>query len=183
MIPFDNCYQLAFDVRNTVQSRWGKDQTGTVQYQFNAQGFRGNQNYDWIPDHAFFGNSSVFGIGVPNDKTLVSHFSGAHNYGLAGVYMNWHSVENLKRFVSSPFCADHTKIVFAWIERPEQESITELIAQANLVRSNILHISMGEKYPGAVNLMPSIDFDVSGTHPGPKSHQIWAKTIELLLPK
>lgn len=183
MIPFDNCYQLAFEARNTVQRRWGKDQTGTIEYQFNAQGFRGGQSYDWTPEHAFFGNSSVFGIGMPVDQTLVSYFSRAHNYGLAGTYMNWHSVENLKRFVASPFCQDHTKIVFAWIDRPGEESVPELIDQVNAMRSNVLHISMGDRYAGATNLMPSIDSDVSGTHPGARSHRIWARTIELLLTK
>jgi hypothetical protein len=40
---------------------------------------------------------------------------------------------------------------------------------------------MGNKYSNAINLMPGIDLDVSGTHPGIKSHFIWAKTIKLLL--
>lgn len=183
MIPFDNCYQLAFDARNTVQHRWGKDQTGTIEYQFNAQGFRGNQSYDWVPDHAFFGNSAVFGIGMPVDKILVSYFPQAHNYGLAGTYMNWHSVENLRRFVASGLCADHTKIVFVWIDRPGEESVPELIDQVNDIRSGVLHISMGDQYARSTNLMPSVDLDVSGTHPGSRSHQIWARTIGLLLSK
>lgn len=182
-MAFDNCYQLAFDARNTVQHRWGKDQTGTIEYHFNEQGFRGYQSYNWIPDHAFFGNSSVFGIGMPADQILVSYFPQAHNYGLAGTYMNWHSVENLKRFVASPCCQDHTKIVFVWIDRPGEESVPELIDQVNAIRSNVLHISMGERYQLATNLMPSVDLDVSGTHPGPRSHQIWARTIALLLAK
>ena len=183
MSPFDNCYQAAFDVRNTIQSKWGKDQTGTIQYQFNNQGFRGNQNYNWIPGHAFFGNSAVFGIGIPFDKTLVSYFPNAHNYGLAGHYMNWHSVENLKKFLNSVFYTSDTKIIFVWIDRPGQESVPQLIDQINSTQSGILHISMGNKYSQSINLMPSIDYDVSGTHPGIKSHKLWANTIKLLLNK
>ena len=183
MTPFDNCYPPAFDVRNTTQSKWGKDQTGIIQYQFNNQGFRGDQSYNWVCDYAFFGNSAVFGIGVPFDKTMVSYFSKAHNYGLAGPYMNWHSVKNLKKFLNSALYTTNTKIIFVWIDRPGRESVPELIDQVNQMQSGILHISMGNKYPQSVNLMPSIDHDVSGTHPGTKSHAMWAKTIQLLLNK
>lgn len=179
--PFDNCYELAFNARNTTQSKWGKDQTGTIEYQFNGQGFRGTCDYSWIPTHAFFGNSAVFGVGVEVNETFVSYFLKAHNYGLSGNYMNWHSVENLKRYINSPFHAPSTKIIFVWIDRPGVENIPQLIDRVNAMRPNVLHISMGVKYPTSINLMPSIDHDASETHPGPKSHGIWAKTIKLLL--
>lgn len=179
--PFSNCYESAFNARDTVQLKWGKDQTGLIEYQFNTQGFRGSRDYSWAPTHAFFGNSVVFGVGVPCNETMVSYFLNAHNYGLSGNYMNWHSIENLKRYTASPFYDPETKIVFLWIERPGIENIPELIDQVNAIRTDVLHISMGNKYPTAINLMPSIDYDVSGTHPGPKSHRMWAKTIKLLL--
>mgnify|MGYP003658098618 CR=1 FL=1 len=179
--PFDNCYELAFNARNTIQPKWGKDQTGIIEYQFNSQGFRGSCSYSWVPTHAFFGNSAVFGVGVNYDKIFASQFTNAHNYGLSGNYMNWHSIENLKKYMASPFHTLSTKIVFVWIDRPEVENIPVLIDQVNTLRSNVLHITMGDKYPTAINLMPSIDYDVSGTHPGPKSHRMWAKTIKLLL--
>ena len=178
-----NCFEPAWQCRGKTVYKWGKDSTGLIEYQFNNQGFRSSLDYTTAPDYAFFGNSSVFGIGAPVDKNLTSFFINSHNYGLAGSYMNWHSVENLKRFVASPFCTDHTKIIFVWSERPGKEFIPDLIGQVNLIRPKVLHISMGDKYSGAVNLMPSVDHDISGTHPGPKSHQIWAKTIQLLLQK
>jgi hypothetical protein len=42
-------------------------------------------------------------------------------------------------------------------------------------------LTSGQKRQGAINLMPHVDDDVSGTHPGPKTHNMWAKTIKLLL--
>lgn len=181
LIPVINCYDSAYQVRGQTVSAWGKDQTGQISYQFNNQGFRAEQDYDWSPDIAFFGNSIVFGIGMPKEKILTSFFSNSQNYGLAGAYLNSHSVENLKRFVDQGFAQPATKIVFFWVDRPGIENIADLVNQVNDLHKNILHISSGEKHAGCINLVPSIDFDISATHPGPKTHQVWAKTIELLL--
>ena len=95
--------------------------------------------------------------------------------------MNHHSVTNLQQFVNSDLYQFGTRIVFFWIERPEIENIPELIKQVDDIVPNCLHISSGQKYAGAINLMPAVDQDVSGTHPGPKTHRIWARTIRLLL--
>ena len=89
--------------------------------------------------------------------------------------MNWHSVENLKQFVK----IHNSRIVFFWVAR--DESIEDMIQEVNTMVPNVLHISSGQKQKGAINLMPATDSDVSGTHPGPKTHAMWARTIELLL--
>jgi len=181
LTPVTNCYDPAYQVRGQTVTAWGKDQTGKISYKFNEQGFRSDSEYDWSPDIAFFGNSIVFGVGIPKEQILANLFPHSQNYGLAGTYLNRHSVENLQRFVEQGFCQPFTKIVFFWIERPGIENIPELVDQVNQLHQGVLHVSSGEKYAGCINLVPSIDADVSGTHPGPNTHKIWARTIELLL--
>jgi hypothetical protein len=174
-----NCYDYAWQRRGQTVHQWGKDNTGLIEYKINDQGFRSCCNYDTIPDYAFFGNSIVFGIGVEQTQTLVSQFENSHNYGLSGNYMNHHSVTNLQQFVASKLYNSPTKIVFFWVDRAEP--IDDMIDQINQSITGVLHISSGKSKRGAINLMAHIDRDVSGTHPGPKTHQMWAKTIKLLL--
>jgi hypothetical protein len=177
-----NSNRPLFDARGTTVTQWGQDQTGTVMYTINNQGFRSHQEYNWVPTYAFFGSSTVFGIGIDDNDLLVNQFTNAHNYGLAGNYLNGESLENLKNFVASSLY-NNTQIIFFWIDRLDKEDINQLILQADELSSNILHISQGAKYSGAINLMPHIDFDVSKTQPGIKTHQLWAKTIKLCLKK
>lgn len=175
----ENCYEFAWNRKGQTHNKWGKDQTGLIEYQINNQGFRSPVDYTHPPDWAFFGNSIVFGVGVPCDQILVSHFTNSHNYGISGRYLNHHSVTNVQRFVNSPLFDGNTKIVFFWIDR--DENIEQMIQQVTDLVPNVLHISSGQKRKGAVNLVPNIDFDVSGTHPGPKTHALWAKIIKLLV--
>ena len=158
---------------------WGKDSTGLIQYRFNDQGYRHGLNYNWPADWAFFGNSIVFGVGVAEPQILTSQFERSQNYGLSGHYMNHHSVTNLTHFLHSECCTDNTRIVFFWIDR-EQEDVDALIQQVKHMVPRCINISSGQKRPGAINLMPHKDWDVSGTHPGPHTHAMWAKTIQLL---
>lgn len=174
-----NCFESAWQHRGQTVRQWGKDSTGLVEYTFNQSGFRSAAEYSNTPDYAFFGNSIVFGVGVPVKKILASQFENSQNYGLSGSYMNYHSVTNLKNFVTSPLYSQQTKIVFFWIDR--NEPIENMIQTVNQTVPGVLHISSGQKRHGAVNLMPSTDQDVSGTHPGPATHLMWAKTIKLLL--
>jgi hypothetical protein len=160
-------------------NRWGKDQTGLIEYQFNQQGFRHVQDYNWKPSIAIFGNSIVFGVGVNYSDILCNLLPDTQNYGLSGTYMNHHSVTNLKEFISSDLYSNSVKIVFFWINR--DEPIEDMIQDVNLAAPNVLHISSGIERTGAINLMPSIDYDVSGTHPGTLTHRMWARTIKLLL--
>ena len=54
-------------------NQFGLDQTGTINYQFNQQGFRAPIDFDFIPNYAFFGCSLVFGIGVSREYTFPSN--------------------------------------------------------------------------------------------------------------
>jgi len=128
-----------------------------------------------------FGNSSIFGVGVNEDQILSSQFNNSQNFGLAGEYLNKDSVTNLENFLSSPLYNRKVKIAFFWVEREGQEDIGKLITYVNSLDKNIINVSQTKKkYSGAVHLMPSIDSDVSRTHPGPKTHKVWAKTLDLL---
>jgi len=178
-ISLDNCYELAWQHRGQTVQTWGKDNTGSIEYRFNSQGYRHPQTYNWPATWAFFGNSIVFGIGVPESLILTSYFDHSQNYGLSGHYMNHHSVTNLAHFVKSECFTPQTQIVFFWIDR-DNENINQLIQQVKSLAPGCLNISSGQQRPGAINLMPQKDSDVSGTHPGPLTHKMWAKTIQLL---
>jgi hypothetical protein len=173
-----NCFEPAWQHRNQTVRQWGQDKTGLIEYQLNSQGFRSPVDYTQPPDYAFFGNSIVFGIGLPQHQILSAQFSNSQNYGLSGKYMNHHSVTNLKQFVNSALYSNNTKIVFFWIDR--DEPIEDMIQQVNQI-ATVLHISSGTRRTGAINLMPHKDSDVSGTHPGPLTHVMWAKTIQQLI--
>jgi hypothetical protein len=176
----DNCFTPAFEARGTTVNKWGKDQTGLIEYRFNELGFRSDVEYTTSPDYAIFGASVVFGVGIPLEQTICSLLPNCQNYGLSGNYYNHHSVDNLKKFINLPLYQEGTKIVFFWIDRPGVEDIESMIKEVNLICNNILHINLGSKVPGAINLFPHVDLDVSGTHPGPQTHIKWAKTIELI---
>lgn len=176
---FDNICKPMFEQKNKMVTKWGKDNTGKISYFFNRQGFRSQIAYDFVPKYAFFGSSSIFGIGVNEDDTMVSYFPKSHNYGLAGEYLNIHSVQNLENFVKSCLYTNEVKIIFFWVER-STENILNLSNIVKKLHPNVIQISQGKKYPNIINLMPEIDYDVTCTHPGPKTHYLWAKTIKLL---
>jgi hypothetical protein len=176
----DNCFAPAFEARGTTVDKWGKDQTGLVQYRFNNSGFRSDFEYTAPPEYALFGASAVFGVGIPLEKTICALLPNCQNYGLGGNYYNHHSVANLKNFIHSPLYRRDTKIVFFWIDRPGVEDIESMITEVNSICPDVLHINLGAKVPGAITLFSHVDQDVSGTQPGPRTHAKWAKTIELL---
>lgn len=177
----NNCFQPAYEARGTTVNKWGKDSTGLIEYRFNNHGFRSDNDYLKSPEYAIFGSAVVFGVGVPAEQSLCSLLLRCQNYGLSGNYFNHHSVTNLKAFLNSPLYSTDTKIVFFWIDRPGVEDIESMINEVNSLNVKILHINQGEKIPGAINLIPHVDLDVSGTQPGPKTHIIWAKIIQQLI--
>lgn len=181
MIPIQNSNILLYNQKGKTLMSWGKDRTGKIVYKINNQGFRGEHDFDYKPNYAFFGTSTLFGIGVKAEDILISYFPNAHNYGLAGLYLNRESIENLKKFINSGLYDETVKIIFFWIDRPGKEDLNKLLQEVKSIKNNILHISQGIKYNGMINLMPHIDLDVSETQPGPKTHKIWAKTIKQLL--
>jgi hypothetical protein len=90
-----------YEHRGQTVNQFGLDKTGTIQYQFNQQGFRSDLDFDFVPDWAFFGCSFVAGIGVPIKKTFASKFSNSQNYGVFGIYHNHDIREIIQRFQNS----------------------------------------------------------------------------------
>lgn len=174
MIPcrINNLWTL----RSQVVDRLGKDQTGTVQYQFNSQGWRSSYEYDFVPDYAFFGSSSVLGIGVDQSQIFPSLFDRSHNYGLATDYTNQDIADTVVDFVNSEFYSDQTKLAVVWTDR-----------NPDLIRSswpllshlNIVHFFCGEALPGAQcwPMIANLDSDASGTHMGPETHRMLHKIL------
>jgi hypothetical protein len=163
--------------QNHVLNSFGKDQTNLVSYQFNQQGFRSNLNFDFIPAHAFFGCSLVFGIGVAQHEIFTSLFTNSQNYGLAGNYDNHDVMSVLERFLSSELYSEQTKIAVVWHSR-DHECLEEFYLKLNNY-NNIIHFYCGQQlsYNNCYSYPADIDLDVSSTHPGPKSHYVFYKML------
>jgi hypothetical protein len=157
-------------------NQFGLDTSGTVNYQFNHQGFRSNKDFDFIPDYAFFGCSLVFGIGIPIDKVFSSFFTNSQNYGVAGIYENTDIFKIVKNFLSSDLYSQKTKIVIVWTERND----TDLETYYHLLSKYCIHhFYCGKKlsYNNCYAMPPKIDVDVSGTHMGEKTHSFFWKIL------
>jgi len=154
---------------------FGKDTTGKVLYTFNQQGFRSQTDYVTSPSVAFFGCSLVFGIGVDQDKITTSYFANSHNYGLAGKYNNQDIYQTIKKFTASRLY-DNTPIVVVWHSR-DSENLNQYYN--DLKSFNIYHFFCGQKLPlpNCFSMIPNIDSDVSGSHPGPETHKLFFKIV------
>jgi len=159
-----------------VLDRFGLDQTGRIQYRFNQQGFRSGVDFDFRPDYAFFGASLVFGIGVPEPQTFAAMFPRAHNYGLAGQYQNSDIFDTIIEFTKLPDYSSNTKLVVVWHRRGAQDLNTYY---KKLSHVKMLHFFCGIplSYPNCYAMFPEQDQDVSGTHPGPKTHYTMYKIL------
>ena len=159
---------------------FGLDQTGSIQYHFNQQGFRSSVEFDFKPDYAFFGASLVFGIGVPESQTFAAMFSKSHNYGLAGQYQNSDIFDTIIKFTKSPVYSPSTKLVVVWHKRDAQDLDTYY---QQLLDVKLLHFFcvVPFDYPKCYSMFPEQDQDVSGTHMGPKTHYAMYKILCHLL--
>jgi hypothetical protein len=155
---------------------FGKDSTGLVTYQFNQQGFRNHRDYEFIPDYAFFGCSLVFGVGVDYEKIFPTLFTNSHNYGLAGHYDNHDIMQILKKFTASDLCGSRTQIAVVWHSR-DSDCLPQFYDQ--LKDLNITHFYCGEPLPlpRCYRFPRQLDQDVSGTHPGLKTHLAFSKML------
>jgi hypothetical protein len=160
---------------NTINI-FGKDKTNRIAYTFNQQGFRGINDFNYVPDYAFFGCSMVFGIGVPENDTFAYQFKNSQNYGLAGNYDNSDVFELINQFVDSHLYTKHTKIAVVWHLR----DVDNLESYYQKLRSyKILHFFCGSclPYDRCYPVLPNIDHDVSNTHYGPRSHRAFWKIL------
>ena len=156
--------------------KFGKDQTGTINYQFNQQGFRSPIDFDFIPNSAFFGCSLVFGIGVAYEYTFPGMFNLSHNYGLAGDYNNNDAFITIENYLNSDAYSSSTKKFVCWTNRNE-ENID--VYSKRLSQEGFVQLFCGDlmPYKNCFRAVGNVDFDVSGTHMGIKTH---LATYELL---
>jgi hypothetical protein len=165
--------------KGTCTNHFGKDNTGTVHYQFNQQGFRASKDFDFVPDYAFFGCSLVFGIGVSENLTFPYLFKNSQNYGLAGSYDNSNVMTVLENFLQSSLYRDPVKIAVVWHKR-QDEMLSEYYQR--LKDFDIIHFFCGPALPykRCYRTPTNQDFDVSNTHPGIQSHRFIWKTLDSL---
>ena len=164
--------------RGKTLTCFGLDQTNTIDYGFNQQGFRHHMDYDFEPSVAFFGCSLVFGIGVPYQHICANKFADSHNYGLAGAYNDMDVLNILNKFIAN-YPVNIPKVV-VW--KNFQASITATHIKG-LPGNNIYHFFCHHpiEAPGCYRMVKNLDHDVSGTHPGPITHNFFYKTLCPLL--
>ena len=174
------------NLRNPVIPMWnqhgktvntfGKDQTKTVTYCFNNLGFRSSSNFEFVPDYAFFGCSLVLGIGIDEDKTFASKFKNSQNYGISGLYDNAHIFQIIENFLNSDLYAPHVNMAVVWSDR-DPKQLEEYYQR--LVSYNFVHVFCGKPlpYPKCYPMIKNLDWDVSQTHIGEKTHQFLYKFL------
>jgi hypothetical protein len=156
--------------RGKTISQFGRDTTGTIQYQFNQQGFRSDRNFDFVPDWAFFGCSFVAGIGVPIEQTFAAKFNNSQNYGVCGTYSNYVIREIIQNFIDSDLFSPQTKMAVFWTDR-NSELLDKYYHE--LSHLNIKFFFCGDPLPyrHCYKVIKNLDLDVSGTHMGPNTHK------------
>jgi len=162
---------------NSVKA-FGKDQTNSVTYCFNQQGFRG-PNFDFQPDYAFFGCSLVFGIGIEQQETFAYQFENSQNYGLAGNYTNDDTMTIIEKFLHSDLYKPRVKMAVVW----KSQNIDDLNDFYNKIQDQeIFHFFCGNplKQKNCHAMPPNLDLDVSNTHPGVASHRYLWKILQSL---
>jgi len=155
---------------------FGLDQTKSITYTFNHQGFRSNTDFKSVPDYAFFGCSLVLGIGVPIGDTFASQFTNSQNYGVAGTYTNADIFENIKNFINSPLYQPTTCMAVFWTDR-DPEMLDSYYHELNNI--SLIHFFCGTPLPytNCYSMVPNIDYDVSNTHIGPTTHKFIYKIL------
>ena len=162
--------------RSTTVDKFGLDQTGSIEYYFNSQGFRSRNNYNFVPKYALFGCSVMFGIGVSEHDTIAGQFDSAHNYGLATNYKNTDCFDTIKQFVNSEWYRPDIKMAVIWTYR-DKEILPHYVKK--LQQYQMIHFFCGDRpdLPYCYNLPANLDQDASHTHPGIKTHGFIHKSL------
>lgn len=170
------CIDEMWKNRSTTVQTFGKDQTGTVDYCFNSQGFRSNIDYNFAPEYAVFGCSIVFGIGVSYKDTFAGQFESIHNYGLASNYTNTDCFNTINQFVTSKWYSPQTIMAVIWSDR-DQELLPNYVEKLQQYR--IIHLFCGTQpdFPNCYKLKQNFDHDASNTHPGPLTHKFIHRSL------
>lgn len=165
-----------WDKRGQTVDQFGLDRTHLIKYTFNQQGFRSTVDYTTSPQVALFGCSLVFGIGVEQSQITASLLDNCQNYGLAGHYSNFDIATTIENFINSDLYTEQVKMAVVWTHR--NDIVLDKVYQ-RLKTFNIVHFFCGTclNYNNCYKFIPSIDFDVSQTHMGVKSHKMFYKML------
>jgi len=156
--------------RGQIVNQFGRDTSGLIQYQFNQQGFRSNQDFDFVPEWAFFGCSLVAGIGIPIEKTFASKFTNSQNYGACGTYYNYDIREIIQRFLNSKIFSSCTKMAVFWTNR-DCELLDTYYQELHHLDMRFFFCGDPLPYPSCYRLISNLDLGVSGTQMGEKTHE------------
>ena len=165
-----------YNCRGQTVDQFGLDTTGLIQYQFNQQGFRSNQDFDFVPDWAFFGCSFVAGIGVPIEQTFASKFANSQNYGVCGTYYNYHIQNIVQSFLHSKLFSPETKIAVFYTDR-DCELLETYYQQLRHLDIRFFFCGTPLLYSRCYRVISNLDLDVSGTHMGPKTHEFLYRAL------
>lgn len=165
-----------FSLANNSVDKYGLDQTGKIIYKFDSYGFREGNDYNIEPSIVFFGCSYLIGIGVTINQRFSSYFNNSWNFGLGGEYIDKESLINYELFKKNYKKYKECKIVFCW----KSENIIQLKKSIMSISKNIYHVvpvNLKLKNYKLMRNLENIDYDISGTHYGPQSHQKFSKLL------
>ena len=162
--------------RGQIINQFGWDKTRLVEYRFNQQGFRSNRNFDFVPDWAFFGSSFVAGIGVSIEQTFASKFDNSQNYGVCGTYYNQDIYKIIQIFLNSKLFSIKTKIAVFWTDR-DCDELGNYYQELQHLDIRFFFCGTPLPYQKCHKMISNLDFDVSGTHMGPKTHKFLYRAL------
>ena len=169
---FNNCNKKMFSLAGQTVDTYGLDKTGKISYTFDQYGFREGNNYGQRPNYVFFGASTLAGIGVPEQKRFTRYFDNSWNFGLCGTYIDEESIINYHEFKKLKL--HKAKIIFCW-KNNDPENLLGLIEK---LPKNVYHCVTTKLDRDKTCLYPrNLDFDVSNTHWGPKTHEKFYKLL------
>jgi len=164
---FDNPNKKMFLYRNSKTNVWGKDSTALIEYEFDEYGFRKQNNYQKEPEYVFFGCSLLFGIGIETNKIFTKGLN-CWNFGLAGSYNEQEILECYRLFTKLNV---KSNIIFVW--RNFNKAPKHILDNQDIYHC----LPIKSKPKNHIRLMENLDFDVSGTHWGIKTHAKFHKLL------
>ena len=125
-----------------------------------------------------FGCSYVAGIGVKANERFTNYFDDSWNFGLFGKYTEEELIINHHSFKKSYDDHARCKIVFCW-KSTDVDRLKKLITSIENDK-NIYHtvpVDLKLKNYKLMRNVENIDYDISGTHYGPRSHLKFSKLL------
>ena len=158
--------------------KYGNDQTGKIIYNFDTYGYREGNDYNTRPSVVFFGCSYVAGTGVKANERFTNYFDDSWNFGLFGKYTEEELIINHHSFKKSYDDHARCKIVFCW-KSTDVDRLKKLITSIENDK-NIYHtvpVDLKLKNYKLMRNVENIDYGISGTHYGPRSHLKFSKLL------